>query len=126
MTEVQDRIFWAVSNPNFIWSVALAVVGLVGMHIAGNKSHWGWFIGLMAQLLWIIFATVTGQYGFYLSAVGYGLMYGKNWRKWLREKREAGHKVWDTGNHESTSAEDRPGRVEEVGPEIPGEAARRA
>lgn len=75
--------FWSFQ---FIGSVVLAIVGLIGMEIAGRKSHWGWFIGLMAQVLWIIFATVTGQYGFYLSAVGYGLMYGKNWWKWRQER----------------------------------------
>jgi hypothetical protein len=85
---VQDHIFHITTNPNFLWSVGLAVIGLVGMHIAGNKSHWGWFIGFMAQILWIIFALLTVQYGFILSAIGYGWMYGKNWRKWRKEMRK--------------------------------------
>lgn len=72
----------------FWGSIVLAVVGLIGMEVAGRRSHWGWFIGMCAQVLWIIFATVTGQYGFYLSAAGYGLMYGKNWWKWRVEKRK--------------------------------------
>jgi hypothetical protein len=78
-----------IAEPKFIWSLALAVIGLIGMEVAGRKSHWGWFIGMCAQILWIIFATVTEQYGFYLSALGYGWMYWKNWRKWLRDKRVA-------------------------------------
>jgi nicotinamide riboside transporter PnuC len=76
-----------VTAPGFIWSTGLAVIGLIGMEIAGRKSHWGWFIGLCAQVLWVIFATVTMQYGFYLSAAGYGWMYGKNWWKWRKEHR---------------------------------------
>lgn len=58
------------------------------MHIAGKKSQWGWFIGLAAQILWFIFAIVTTQYGFILSALAYGTVYGRNWWKWRVEKRE--------------------------------------
>jgi hypothetical protein len=72
---------------NLVWSIALAVVGIIGMHIAGKKSQWGWFIGLSAQVLWIIFAIVTLQYGFILSALAYGTVYGRNWWKWRVEKR---------------------------------------
>ena len=72
---------------NLVWSIALAVIGIVGMHIAGRKSQWGWFIGLSAQILWFIFAIVTNQYGFILSAFAYGTVYGRNWWKWRAEKR---------------------------------------
>lgn len=85
----QDAVFYTVTAPNFLWSVGLAVIGLIGMHIAGNKSHWGWFIGFAAQSLWLVFAITTVQYGFILSAVGCGWMYGKNWWKWRKEKRES-------------------------------------
>lgn len=74
---------------NLVWSIALAVIGIIGMHIAGKKSQWGWFIGLSAQALWIIFAIVTLQYGFILSALAYGTVYGRNWWKWRVEKRES-------------------------------------
>lgn len=76
---------------NIWWSISLALIGLLGMHIAGRKSHWGWFIGLCSQFLWIIYATVTEQYGFYLSALGYGGMYWMNWHKWRKEMREKEH-----------------------------------
>lgn len=72
---------------NLVWSIVLAAIGIVGMHIAGKKSQWGWFIGLSAQVLWIIFAIVTLQYGFILSALAYGTVYARNWWKWRVEKR---------------------------------------
>lgn len=78
-----------METANLIWSIVLAVIGLIGIHVAGKKSHWGWFIGMGAQILWLIFAVVTAQYGFILSAVAYGWMYGKNWWKWRKEKRES-------------------------------------
>jgi nicotinamide riboside transporter PnuC len=76
---------------NLAWSIGLAVIGLIGMHIAGRKSQWGWFIGLSAQVLWVIFALTTAQYGFLLSAAGYGWVYGNNWWKWRKEHHKTEH-----------------------------------
>lgn len=69
-----------------IWPIGLSVIGIIGIFMAGRGSAWGWFIGLSAQVLWIIFAITTGQYGFILSAFAYGSVYAINWRKWRRER----------------------------------------
>lgn len=71
------------------WSVMLAAIGILGIWLAGRKSHIGWGIGLGAQFLWIAFAIHTEQYGFILSAVAYGFIYALNWRKWLNEEKVA-------------------------------------
>ena len=73
---------------NIWWSISLAIIGIIGLHIAGMKSQWGWFIGLGVQVLWIIFAITTDQYGFVLSACAYGLVNWNNLRKWRNEKRK--------------------------------------
>lgn len=65
-----------------IWSLTLAAVGILGIWLAGKKNLWGWAIGFGAQLLWIVYAIATTQYGFILSAVAYGAVYANNWRKW--------------------------------------------
>lgn len=78
---------------NIWWSVGLSVYGLIGLYIAGKKSHWGWFIGLTAQIAWFIFAISTKQYGFILSALGYGAVYWKNWHRWRKEMRLVEHKA---------------------------------
>ena len=65
-----------------IWSLILAAVGLAGLYLAGKKNYWGWGIGLAAQLLWIVYAVVSEQYGFILSALAYGFVYGKNFVDW--------------------------------------------
>lgn len=72
---------------NLIWSVALAVIGIFGIWLAGRKSKWGWAIGFFAQVLWFIFALVTKQYGFILSAVAYGWVYANNYLKWKKEQK---------------------------------------
>lgn len=73
-----------------IWSFALAAVGILGIYLAGKKNKIGWAVGLGAQVLWIIFALVTLQYGFILSAVAYGYIYGRNWYLWHKEESELG------------------------------------
>jgi nicotinamide riboside transporter PnuC len=74
---------------NIWWSISLSLIGIIGLHIAGRKSQWGWFIGMGAQILWIIFAIVTNQYGFILSALAYGTVNWNNWQKWRKDKRKS-------------------------------------
>lgn len=72
---------------NLVWSVALAAVGILGLYLAGSKNIWGWAVSLLAQAVWIVFALVTAQYGFILSALAYGFVYGRNFVKWRKEKK---------------------------------------
>lgn len=72
-----------------IWSITLAAIGILGIYISGKKNYWGWGIGLAAQVLWIIFAIVTQQWGFILSALAYGWVYGKNFLSWRSESLAA-------------------------------------
>lgn len=68
------------------WSIALAAIGILGIYLAGKKNSWGWFIGLSAQAIWIVYAIVTQQWGFIASALAYGFIYGKNWLAWRKDK----------------------------------------
>lgn len=69
-----------------IWSLVLAAVGILGLYVAGRKLWWGWLIGLGAQALWLAYAIVTEQWGFLLSAVAYGWVYGRNALAWRRDR----------------------------------------
>ena len=71
-----------------IWSYALAAVGILGIWLAGRKNVWGWAVGCGAQVLWIVYAVTTQQYGFIISAIAYGAVYGYNWRRWRLEAAE--------------------------------------
>lgn len=70
------------------WSIALAAVGIAGLWIAGRKNAWGWAIGIGAQVLWIIYAVATMQWGFIASALAYGFVYTKNFVSWRREAKK--------------------------------------
>lgn len=67
-----------------MWSYLLAVVGVTGIFLAGRTPAWrGWALGLAAQVLWVVYALATEQYGFLLSAFAYGTVYGLNVRRAL-------------------------------------------
>lgn len=70
-----------------IWSLVLAAVGILGLIMAGRKMSAGWLVGLLAQVLWIIYALVTHQWGFLISALVYGTVYARNWYLWWIEEQ---------------------------------------
>ena len=76
-----------MDTANWIWSLVLAAIGILGLWVAGRRNAWGWLIGLAAQLLWVAYAFVTFQYGFLLSAVAYGVVYGRNFWRWYAERQ---------------------------------------
>lgn len=72
-----------------LWSYTLAAVGILGIWLAGRRNLWGWAVGCGAQVLWIVYALATEQYGFIVSALAYGAVYGRNWWLWYAENRDA-------------------------------------
>lgn len=69
----------------WIWSWVLSLWGMAGLFIAGRGSKisgWGWAINLSGQVLWIAYALSTQQYGFLLSAIGYGTIFYLNFTRW--------------------------------------------
>ena len=65
-----------------MWSWILMSVGLLGLWLAGSNNRLGWALGIFAQVLWIIYAIQTSQYGFIISALAYGAVYARNFKKW--------------------------------------------
>ena len=70
------------------WSWVLTVVGVVGLYFAGLRKPWAWFIGLGEQVLWLVYAVTTRQWGFVVSAGIYGWVYAVNARAWMRDAKE--------------------------------------
>ena len=65
-----------------MWSWALALVGSTGLFFVGEKRLRGWFILVANELLWVVYAIHTHQYGFIVSIVLYLIMYYKAIRNW--------------------------------------------
>jgi hypothetical protein len=69
-----------------LWSWALAAIGVVGIYFVGKKTLWGWFVLLFNETLWIIYAIVTQQYGFIVSAIAYAAVYISSYTNWKKDK----------------------------------------
>lgn len=55
----------------------LSAIGAVGVYVSA-KNRWGWAIGFLYQVLWIVYAFYTKQYGFIWVCVMYAGLYAKN------------------------------------------------
>lgn len=70
---------------NPLWSYVLGAIGVFGLYLAGKHDRRGWMVGVAAQILWLVYAVVTQQWGFVVTALAYGWVYSKNALAWKRE-----------------------------------------
>lgn len=70
------------------WSIFLAVIGVTGLYLTTQKNVLGFAIGVGVQILWVVYALATGQYGFILSALAYGAVNIIGLRKWTKDAKE--------------------------------------
>jgi hypothetical protein len=68
------------------WSWVLAAIGVTGIFFVGRKVIWAWLLLLFNELLWIIYAVTTKQYGFIVAALAYGVVYIRSYIHWSKEK----------------------------------------
>lgn len=82
------------------WSWTLAGIGVTGIWLIGSGRRIGWMVGVGVQALWIAYAVVTRQWGFVLSALCYGFVNARGWRKWQprQEQERCGHCGMVLGN----------------------------
>lgn len=71
------------------WSWVLSVPRLALWWQVGNRKRWAWLLGVCLDVLWIIYALRTEQYGFLLTAVTFIVVGLRNWWKW--RPTEAAH-----------------------------------
>lgn len=67
------------------WSWLLAILGISGMYFVGKKTVWGWLVLLANEVIWVVYAFFTKQYGFIMMAVAYAIVYIKSYLEWKRE-----------------------------------------
>jgi hypothetical protein len=60
----------------------LVVLGALGMWLAGRRLAVGWAVAVVNELLWIVYAVQTGQWGFIVGAVLYIVVFTRNWLRW--------------------------------------------
>jgi hypothetical protein len=65
----------------------VTIVGLIGFWLAGNKVWWAWYVNIANQLMWVIFAIVSGYYAFLLGTAFYTAVFVKNAIQWTQAHR---------------------------------------
>jgi hypothetical protein len=70
------------------WSVALSGLSVMHTIMLGNKWKIGWLVAVFAQVLWSVYAVVTRQWGFLLSAAVFTPINVRNYVKWNRDDRK--------------------------------------
>jgi hypothetical protein len=70
-----------------MWSWILAAIGVTGIFLVGRKTIWGWIVLCVNEVLWIVYALTTKQYGFIFAAIAYGIVYVKSFVHWKRDER---------------------------------------
>jgi hypothetical protein len=66
------------------WSWILAIVGVSGMFLVGQKVLKGWIVLFCNECLWIAYAISTKQYGFVVMATAYIIVYIKSYSEWRK------------------------------------------
>lgn len=67
-----------------------AAVGIFGFWLGGKKVWWSWYVNLVNQILWYVFAVVTGYYAFAAASIFYTIVFARNAYLWTRDhKRES-------------------------------------
>jgi hypothetical protein len=65
-----------------LWSWALAAIGVAGTFFVGQKAIWGWIVLMVSEVMWVVYAVHTEQYGFIVAAIAYGAVYIKSYLHW--------------------------------------------
>lgn len=70
------------------WSIALTTAAVCNAWLLGNRWTPAWLLSLASQGVWLIYAVVSEQWGFAVSAVVFGVLNVRNYRKWRQLDRE--------------------------------------
>lgn len=68
-----------------MWSWVLAIIGVSGIFLVGRKVILGWVVLCVNEVLWIVYALSTNQYGFIFAAIAYGIVYVKSFLHWRKD-----------------------------------------
>ncbi|QFG08743.1 hypothetical protein PBI_INGRID_71 [Arthrobacter phage Ingrid] len=90
----------------------MTTVGLTGFLFAGKKLWWAWYINLACQILWAVYALVTGQPAFLASAVVFSVIFAVNAYKWTKDHLAVKKLVKNLWNSDVGSAHIMPNGVE--------------
>jgi ribosomal protein S18 acetylase RimI-like enzyme len=66
----------------------LLAMGVSGLVVVGNRKRWGWLVCVATQPIWVVYALISVQYGFIVSAVILGTTYTRNFLAWGKPQND--------------------------------------
>lgn len=60
----------------------LSLITIYSMLLAGNKKRGAWAVGLVNQLLWLVWICLTATWGLLPMNLALWVVYGRNYLKW--------------------------------------------
>lgn len=60
----------------------LSAITVYSMLLAGNKKRGAWAVGLVNQLLWLIWIVLSSAWGLLPMNAALWIVYGRNYLKW--------------------------------------------
>lgn len=72
-----------------MWSYVLSAIGVTGLYFAGRKQWWAWAIAFCNEILWVVYALTTKQYGFIFGAIAYASVHAHNGISWRKNDEAA-------------------------------------
>lgn len=70
------------------FSYILSVFSVLSLWLMGNKNIYGIVIGLVGQLLWIVYAIFLKEYGLLIGVFAYTIVHIRNLVKWTQETKK--------------------------------------
>ena len=62
----------------------LSAITIYSMLLAGNKKRGAWLVGLVNQLLWLVWIVLGGAWGLLPMNVALWVVYSRNYFKWAK------------------------------------------
>lgn len=63
----------------------LSALGISGVWLTGEKNIVGWLLGILYNVLWIVYAIFTAQYLFIVVCLVYIWVYANAYMKWRKD-----------------------------------------
>ena len=60
----------------------LSAITIYSLLLAGNRKKGAWMVGLINQLLWLIWIVLSNAWGLLPMNVALWIVYGRNYIKW--------------------------------------------
>ena len=69
-----------------MWSWIAGSMSVIVLILMGNKWRYAPLVGVITQIVWIVYVIVERQWGLIPCVVAYTIVHIRNSRKWLKAK----------------------------------------